>query len=313
MKTTALASALGLMLAVCMGATPARAVSTTYVSISGNDANDCTSPATACGTFSRAQSNTDNGGTIICLSSGNFNGIGVLKSITIDCRGHVAVIPQIFIDFSNVVVILRGLHIYGAYDPGANTGVQFANGNALHIEDCKIAGVTSSVGGGKGLRFAPRNASQLYVTDSVISENGFNDNSGGGGIFIEPTGSGSARVVLNRVTMNQNTIGIVVDGTGSSGAVNAFISDSVIGGTIGPGVVAKNSTVSIDRSQIVNNSVGVIANNGATALLSNSTIQGNSQALNANTGAAIFSYGNNNINANQPGGIGSAPTVIGQH
>jgi hypothetical protein len=33
----------------------------------------------------------------------------------------------------------------------------------------------------------------------------------------------------------------------------------------------------------------------------------------AESGGAIFSYGNNPINGNQPGGIGTAPIVIGLH
>ena len=74
---------------------------------------------------------------------------------------------------------------------------------------------------------------------------------------------------------------------------------------------ARASTVSLDRSQVVNNNFGVIANNGGSALLTNSTIQGNGTAFAVAGGAAIFSYGNNNINAN--GAFGSALTVIGQH
>jgi hypothetical protein len=48
-------------------------------------------------------------------------------------------------------------------------------------------------------------------------------------------------------------------------------------------------------------------------ILNNSTVQVNGTGLSANTGGAIFSYGNNLINGNQPGGVSTAPILIGLH
>ena len=156
-----------------------------------------------------------------------------------------------------------------------------------------------------GLQFTPNGPAMLHITDSVFYKNG------GSGILISPTASGSAQVAIDRTHIENNSLGIVVDGTSSSGITQVFIRDSVITGTNGPGVAAKAGTVSLDRSHVVNNNFGVIANNGGTVILSNSTIQGNGTALAVAGGAAIFSYGNNNINAN--GSFGPALTVIGQH
>jgi hypothetical protein len=158
---------------------------------------------------------------------------------------------------------------------------------------------------GSGLVFEPNGPATLHITDSVFYNNA------GSGILIQPTGSGSAQVAIDRTHIESNSLGIVVDRTGSRGTVSAFIRDSVIAGTNGPAVAAKASTVSIERSHVVNNNVGVLANHSGAALLSSSTIQGNGIAFATANGAVIFSYGNNNINAN--GAFGPAPTVIGQH
>jgi hypothetical protein len=172
----------------------------------------------------------------------------------------------------------------------------------LHLRGVRIKNTSGS---GSAFIFQPNGSASLQITDSVFYANG------GTGILIQPTGSGTAQVTIDRAHIENSSLGVVVDGTGSSGTTQAFIRDSVISGTSGPGVGAKASTVSLDRSQIVNNNFGVTANNGGAALLSSSTIQGNGTAFAVGGGAAIFSYGNNNINAN--GAFGPTPTVIGQH
>jgi hypothetical protein len=161
-------------------------------------------------------------------------------------------------------------------------------------------------GASHGLNFAPNGPATLHITDSV-----FYSNNSGSGVLIQPSGSSSTQVTVDRTHFESNGLGVVVDGTGSSGITQAFIRDSVITGTNGPGVAAKASTVSLDRSSVVNNSFGVIANNGGTIILSSSTIQGNGAAFAVAGASAIFSYGNNNVNAN--GAFGSGLTVIGQH
>src|SRR5437660_839911 len=60
-----------------------------YVSRSGNDADSCVSPATACRSFSAALglSKTVDGGMIICVDVGEFGIATITRSMTIDCRG----------------------------------------------------------------------------------------------------------------------------------------------------------------------------------------------------------------------------------
>jgi hypothetical protein len=103
----------------------------------------------------------------------------------------------------------------------------------------------------------------------------------------------------------------------STAAVTGVIRDSVVTGSTNSGIFANafNAplTVSLDHTHVAGNGTGVTSTNGAAVILNNSTVQTNSTGLNANNGGAIFSYGNNPINGNQPGGIGTAPIVIGLH
>ena len=59
---------------------------------------------------------------------------------------------------------------------------------------------------------SPNSGAKLHVTDSVVTNNG-TASSGGSGILIQPTGSGSAAVVIDHTRVENNTHGIVADGT----------------------------------------------------------------------------------------------------
>jgi hypothetical protein len=77
--------------------------------------------------------------------------------------------------------------------------------------------------------------------------------------------------------------------------------------------VTASVTVSLDHTRVSGNGTGVVSMNGAAVILNSSSVQANGTGLSATSGGAIFSYGNNPINGNQPGGIGAAPIVIGLH
>jgi hypothetical protein len=301
---------IGLALASILFAVSAHAQNAvSYIATTGSDiGRGCSNSTTdACRSAGPAIFNTNDGGQIVCVDSGDFRSPGggaivVSKSLTIDCAGTSAILHPLSISTAGVVLTVRNVTILPTN--GSGDALFFAGGAALIVENCAFRNHTLS-----GIRFIPSTASQLFVKDSAIDN--INSANALGGLFIQPTGSGSAQVTVERTSIENSSLGIVVDGTSSGGTTKAFIRDSVIAGINGPGVAAKGSTVSADRSQIVNNNFGVIANNGGSALLSNSTIQGNGTAFAVAGGAAIFSYGNNNINAN--GAFGSALTVIGQH
>src|SRR5262249_58001717 len=95
------------------------------------------------------------------------------------------------------MVRIRNLSFNG---PGAGLiGIRFVNGAALFVENCMIANFNGGAAGeGIGIKFAPPAgvAAELYVKDTIINSNG--RPSDGGGIAIQPVGTGSARGAIQR-------------------------------------------------------------------------------------------------------------------
>src|SRR5215831_17532345 len=107
---------------------------------------------------------------------------------------------------------IRGLSLDGQIFGGA--GISFTTGVALHVQNCVIRNF--ELGNvGYGIAMGPSGHSQMFVSDTIIYNNGSAANSGG--IFILPTGSGSANVVLDRVHLEDNVRGIWADSTMSTG------------------------------------------------------------------------------------------------
>jgi hypothetical protein len=149
------------------------------------------------------------------------------------------------------------------------------------------------------------------VSDSVIENNGLA--AGGGGIFIQPAGSGSARVVIERTRVENNFQGILADGTGSTGFILVQVRDSIVAGNRGHGIAAiSNAGASltamvVDRTSSLINGASGIFSQGATVHIGNSTVTGNNTGFNAGSGGQILSYQNNQTSGNFTDG---APTGV---
>jgi hypothetical protein len=133
---------------------------------------------------------------------------------------------------------------------------------------------------------------------------------------LPPPGAETLTFALDRVRIEDNARGGFAVNTSGTGAVTGVIRDSMITGNGQWGVFVNNNssalvTVSLEHTQVAGNSLGITAANGVAVILNNSTIQTNNTAFSAISGSAIFSYGNNAINGNQPGGIGTTPISIG--
>lgn len=279
----------------------------TWVSGVGDDANPCSRTA-PCKTFAGAISKTAAGGEIDALDPGGFGAVTITKSITISGAGTFASIlgagtnGVIVNAGANDVVTLRGISINGV-GTGLN-GIRFLSGAALHVENCDIVNFS-----GHGIDFEPSVAAQLFVVDTTVRENNsINSN----GVFIKPTGAGSARANLDRVHLDRNRVGVrafdnstvtIRDSVASGSDINGFIavSNSAVVEMILENCTASNT----------NTGTGVRATGAnATLRLSNSTVIGNLTGLSVASGASIISFGNNRITGN---GTNGAPTsTIGQ-
>ena len=183
--------------------------------------------AAPCASFATAQNATVPGGVVSVLDPGDYGPPFIItKSLTIRAEGvdggsivnsGTGFLISVTAGASDVVT-LEGLHFSRA------GGVQFNSGGQLHVVRCSIVGGTAA--GIAGISFQPNSLSKLSVTDTLISS------MGSGGIVINPRSGGSARVNLERVTVNGNNFGIRVDGTGSTTGINMTIANSMIGGQL---------------------------------------------------------------------------------
>jgi len=276
MKSIALPGMLGLLF--CLHATPALAIPETWVASNGSGVA-CTRAA-PCATFQAAHNATDARGVLKCADAGSFGPLTINRSITIDCTGTNGGIVAfgVLINTAGVDVTLRGLSIDGAGIGGV--GVQFNNGNALHIEDCRISGIE------------------------------------GAGVAIEPTGAASVRAVLNRVTVEKNNgWGIIANGASSTGSIIVQVRDSVVARNSSSGIFAITNAgqaftaIVVDRSSSLLNGGDGIRAQGAAAVIhiGNSTVIGNAGGLIVTGGGQILSYQNNQASGN---GVDGAPTGV---
>lgn len=317
-KRTALmfASFLGCSL---LYAAPAQAQATrTWVSGVGDDVNPCSRTA-PCKTFAGAIAKTAAGGEINCLDPGGFGTVTITKALTIACQfteGGVLAggTPAIIVNAGATdTVVLRGLDIYGV--SGTTYGVRFIAGGALHIEESQIRRFNGS--NGQAVLFQPSGDSLLYISNTIMTDNGAAGS--GGGVLIQPTGTGSATVSLNGVLIDDNSgAAFRIDTGGNTTTAGNFVtiensqlSHSTWGLLVNTPAGAASATVMVNRSAILyNTSRGILAG-GATALVrvGDTTITANWAGLESTTGASIRSYGDNRLDGNGSDGAFTAPVL----
>jgi hypothetical protein len=273
---TLLASVVGLAVPLLTAVSANAQATRTWVSGVGDDVNPCSRTA-PCKTFAGAISKTAARGEINCLDPGGFGAVTITKAITISCEGVTAGVLTNAANAINVsagvndVVHLKGLDIEGLGT--ATTGIKINSAAAVIIDNCVIRGFGAA--NGLGIQFAPStNNARLMVTNTLVANNG--NAVSGGGIQVLPAGAATnAEVSLDRVTVFRNFAGVAAVGIG--GASEMMIANSRIDGNLSTGVIATGA--------------------GATVRMGSSTIANNQGAA---TSGNVLSYGNNQINSNNP-------------
>jgi hypothetical protein len=270
--------------------TPAQANLKSFVSSTGTG-TACTFAA-PCGNFQPAHDATDPGGQIACLDSGIFGGATLTKSITIDCAGTSATSFNFLVNGAGIVVTIRNVTL----EAGGATGIEFQNGNALFIENCTIRDAGTAI-----LARPSTSGAQLVVTDTVLKNSG--SGSSGGGIVVQPQGSGSAKVTLDRVHVDANVTGVFFNAA-SGQTIQAVIKNSTVSGNAFTGVyvVAGGGIIrtTLERSTIAHNGgTGVLAQ-GANAFVAvtGSTITANNTGWTFTGGGNLISYLDNKVSLN---------------
>ena len=305
-----------------LAAAPAHAQATrTWVSALGDNNNPCSRTA-PCQTFAGALAKTLPGGEISVLDAGGFGSVTIDQAVSIVADG---IEGGILANGSNGIVVaagasdvvsIRGLQIEGA-GSGLN-GIKFTSGAALHVEDCVIRGFQSNTSGNAhGIAFVPTGNSELYVTDTIIEKNG--TVSTGGGILVQPTGTGTAKVGLSGVTLANNSFGFRANGSSSTGTagITGGIYDTTASGNNGNAFSAitngsQGVNLMISHSSAFANNSQALFVNGADAMvaLSDFAASANATGLLTSNGGQILSHSNNSISGNV---VDGAPTFqIGQ-
>ena len=282
----------------------------TWVSGVGDDVNPCSRTA-PCKTFAGAISKTAAGGEINCLDPGGFGAVSINKSMTISCPytegGALAGGNGITINDSlsgspnTAVVYLRGLDIFGVNPP--THGVRFVSGAALYIEDSTIRRFNAA--NSTGVSFAPAGSAQLFISNSFIADNA--NAATGAGIFVQPTGTGNARVTLRNVRLvNNANAGLRVDTTSNTGT-GVIVSADQLSISGHPTAIVLNQpagaapiTLLLTDSTIANNtSFGILAGGAnVRARVGGSTITNSGTAVLQAGGAIVNTYGDNYVNGN---------------
>jgi hypothetical protein len=311
MKIVRTLFAAGLAIAACaFSATSAQAqASRTWVSGVGDDVNPCSRTA-PCKTFAGAISKTAAGGEINCLDPGGFGAVTITKSLTISCpyteggalaggNGIVVNLP-----LASDVVYIRGLDIFGVNPP--SNGIRMVGVGTLHVQDCVIRrfnGLNS-----QGISFQPSGVAQLYVHNTTIANNG--NGATGGGILVQPTGAGNAKVELRDVRVIDNANhGIRFDTTGNPGPTGTVVTvvDSQITGNSANGITVIQpggvpTTMMVANTTVSHNvAFGISATGAGTATVrvSGSVITGNVNAgIQTGGGGTVRSYGDNLLDGN---------------
>src|SRR3984893_14540386 len=187
-----IATLLGLSLHVASA--QAQLVRTCVSMAKGSDANSATSChcTTPCRTFATAAANTLADGEITVLDPGDYGGLVITRSISInnDSGGEAGITGTggttgIIVNAApGAYVNLRGLTIQGA-GFGGGTGIQFNTGFSLTMENCAVRNHT-----GNGISFFPSASSNLSVSNTLVADNGQN------GISVIPSGTGTVNVAL---------------------------------------------------------------------------------------------------------------------
>jgi len=304
-------AAVGAVLAL-LHAAPAMGVTfaKTYVSGTGSDANNCSTILLACATFATALASTAPGGEITVVNTGNFGTVTINQSINItnDGAGEAGILTGgtagIAISAgAGDIVGLRGLVIDG--QGIGNIGISIVQASAVHIQNCVIRNVQALGPLTFGLILQHLTNTQLFVSDTIIFNNGSGATSGG--IFIQPQAAVSANVVLDRVHLENNVVGLLVDGTASTGnGAHVVIRDSVVSGNASDGIRAHTTAgkapaflVVEHTTSVTNGGTGILANGPrATMLLDGNVVSRNGAGISAINGGQLISYGNNRVNNN---------------
>ncbi len=270
----------------------------TWVSSAGDDTNIC-SRTLPCRTLAGAILKTPDGGEINAVDSGEFGGVTINKSITIDLSTQlggiqVSGIDGVLIDAeSPLTVILKGLDLNGSNAAGlAGIRVTGNSSSIVHIENTKISGFSQN-----GIEINPSDCGTAAVS---ISHTSISECSSTGGVHADGT-IGAVTVSITDTEIHGCDVGLRLEAGARADVALFDFSHNFLG------VLADNSAVTLRSGTIDFGGIAVTTTGAnAVARLDDVTIFNNSTGL-APVAGNIISFGNNVIRGNTTNGV---PTAI---
>lgn len=280
-----------------LASTPAYAlIARTWVSGKGVDQAGCGPIATPCRSLQFAHDQTNPGGEIDVLDSAGYGSLVINRAITIIGDGVIAgVLAQPGGTAINInagatdAVILRGLTVEG--QATGQYGIRFNSGGSLTVANCLVQNFGGS--SGVGIFLAPSTGTPtILISNTTTSYNAYV------GIWFLPSGTGAAKLEIDKVIANNSPYGIAVNTGLSTAKTTAGITNSSAASNASVGVYAggANTRLMVDRSVATGNYLGIQSQDPAIVYVGRSVITKNSAGL-AGSGT-IFTYGNNQIDFN---------------
>lgn len=277
----------------------AGAVTRTWVSGVGNDANPCSRTA-PCKTFAGAIAVTDINGEISTLDPGGFGGVTITKSITINGGGGGAGYGSIIAAGTTGIIVnitaaadtrktvrLNWIDINGV--SSGTDGIRFVAGLALHVENSHIDGFTDD-GIAMEVTAGAAAVAELYVRNVSIR------NCVGDAIQLRNSVVGG----LVLASIEKSTLANSGNGVNASNNSRGHVRDCQIAtmNAGGSGVIVSIATgeANVDHTMITNCPDAVRVTAG-TARVSRSEITGNTNGLN-NVGGTLKRFNNNMVEGN---------------
>jgi len=281
-------------LALLSGGLAEAQVHRTFVSVSGNDSNDCLNPGSACRTINGAIGKVDANGEVIIVTTGSYAGANITKAVRINAPTGIvayAALPVTINAGASDVVVIRGFTLK-ALTPGVGTGFVINSAGQVTLERAVIDGWAT------GVSVASANTT-LVLSDSVVR----NNTTG-----LETTGGATApKVSILKTRFEKNVTGVNAL-TGTVAVARSTFSGNTTAGISQAGTVS----TALDRCLVSNNGAGILVTGTGTMLLSNSLVWKNTTGVDVAGGATGESFGSSGIRGNTTNVTGTLSAVATQ-
>jgi len=143
----------------------------------------------------------------------------------------------------------------------------------------------------------------------VIMNTSASNNQYAGIYYAPPSGTATTGILIDRVSANNNSFGVLIDNSGSSGTAKADISNSIASFNLFYGFYFFNVTASLDASNASSNGADGVDAAGGPLALGRSVLMNNGAFGLLITGGVVSSYKDNRIAGNGSGPVSATPAA----